>query len=289
MSGQPFIKMHGLGNDFVVLDNRSSAFRVQAEAARAVADRRTGVGCDQVISIEPATDPAADVFMRIHNPDGSEVGACGNGTRCVAALLFAETGKTEAMIETLGGLLHARAAANGRVSVDMGAPRLAWNEIPVAREMDTAHLELTLGPASAPVLSDPVGVNMGNPHAVFFVDDAEAIDLPTVGPMLERHPLFPERANISVAQVLSRDTIRLRVWERGAGITQACGSGACAAAVAGARRDLTERRVRIRLDGGELAIDWRADDHVDMTGPVATSYTGVLDPSLLPAGEGRAA
>ncbi len=289
MDGQAFIKMHGLGNDFVVLDHRSSAVRVGAAAARAIADRRTGVGCDQVISIEPAGNPAADAFMRIHNPDGGEVGACGNGTRCVAALLFAETGGTEAVIETLGGLLHARAAANGRVSVDMGAPKLGWDEIPVAHEMDTLRLELTLGPASAPVLSDPVGVNMGNPHAVFFVEDAKAIDLATVGPMLERHPLFPERANISVAEVLSPDAIRLRVWERGAGITQACGSGACATAVAAARRGLTERRVRIRLDGGELAIDWRADGHVDMTGPVATSYTGVLDPSLLPADEGRAA
>ena len=288
MDGYPFIKMHGLGNDFVVLDLRQRPLLLDAAQARRIGNRRTGVGCDQVIAIEPSS--RADAFMRIRNSDGEEVEACGNGTRCVASLLFAELGRQDAVIETVAGLLHATAAEHGQVCVDMGPARLLWNEIPLAREMDTLHVDLSIGPASAPVLSDPCCVNMGNPHAVFFVEDAEATDIMTVGPMLETHPLFPEKANIGFAQVLGRDNMRLRVWERGAGLTMACGSGACAAAVAAIRRGLTERRLRLQLDGGELQLEWReSDGHVLMTGPVATSFSGQLDPGLVAPGAARAA
>lgn len=279
MNELDFIKMHGIGNDFVVLDVRGREFRMDPLTARAVADRHTGVGCDQVISMEPSE--RADIFMRIHNHDGAEVGACGNATRCIGALMFEELGRKEITIETISGLLRAWSAGDGQVRVDMGPARLEWQQIPLAKAMDTLHVDLAIGPKSAPVLSDPVAVNMGNPHAVFFVDEAETVDLATVGPMLENHPLFPERANISVAQILSRDALRLRVWERGAGITQACGSGACAAVVAAARRDLTERRIGIHLDGGWLEVEWMDSGHVEMTGPVATSFTGVLDRSLI--------
>ncbi|MDP6344147.1 MAG: diaminopimelate epimerase [Alphaproteobacteria bacterium] len=278
--GQPFLKMHGLGNDFVVLDLRGTSLRVAQSLARAVADRRTGVGCDQVISVEPSD--RADAFMRIHNPDGSEAEACGNGTRCVASLLFAENGTDRAVIETRAGLLRATAAADDLITVDMGPAYLDWREIPLAEEVDTLHLPLSVGPASAPVLSDPCAVGMGNPHAVFFVEDVEAIDLATIGPMLESHPLFPERANIGIVQVRSHDDIRLRVWERGAGLTQACGSGACAALVACHRRDLAGRRAQVELNGGRLVVEWRADDgHVLMSGPVATSFSGLLDTTLM--------
>jgi diaminopimelate epimerase len=281
MSSLPFIKMHGLGNDFVVLDLRARAERITPTQARAIAERHSGVGCDQVISIEPSDNPDADAFMRIHNHDGGEVEACGNGTRCVASLLFAERGSDSVVIETLAGLLPARAAANGRVTVDMGRARLNWDEIPLAHEMDTLHVNLTAGPASAPVVSDPCCVGMGNPHAVFFVEDINGIDIPTIGSILETHPIFPERANIGFAQIRNRDNIRLRVWERGAGLTLACGSGACAAMVAAARRDLTERAARIEVDGGMLDMVWREDGHVEMTGPVATSFTGLLGDELL--------
>ncbi len=287
MNDLAFIKMHGIGNDFVVLDLRDRDFRMDPDTARAVADRHTGVGCDQVISMEPSA--RADIFMRIHNHDGAEVGACGNATRCIGALMFAETGRETIGIETISGLLRAWSAEDGKVRVDMGPARLDWQAIPLAREMDTLHVELSIGPKSAPVLADPVAVNMGNPHAVFFVDDAAAVDLATVGPMLEHHPLFPERANISVAQVVGPDALRLRVWERGVGITQACGSGACAAAVASARRGLTGRRVAVHLDGGALDVEWRDSGHVEMTGPVATSFTGLIDPSLIAARRDAAA
>jgi len=282
MSGLAFLKMHGLGNDFVVLDARASGFVVDAGLARRVADRHRGVGCDQVIVVEPSV--RADAFMRILNADGSEAGACGNATRCVADLLCAESGAGTCVVETVAGLLPARRLGPSRLAVDMGRPRLDWRDIPLARPMDTLHVDLAIGPASAPVLADPVAVNMGNPHAVFFVADAAAVDLATVGPMLEHHPLFPERANIGIAEVADERRLRLRVWERGVGITQACGSGACAAAVAAIRRGLTGRRVEVRLDGGSLAIDWPAPDAgVIMAGPVATSFTGILHPSLLEA------
>jgi diaminopimelate epimerase len=267
----PFVKMHGLGNDFVIIDARKTPVALDAAQARAIADRHTGVGCDQVIVIEPAKN-GADAFMRIRNADGGEVGACGNAARCVAALLMREGGGKAARIETASGPLTAQAGGNGLVTVDMGVPRFDWRDVPLAAPHDTLHVKFALGP-----LVDPVGLSMGNPHAVFFVPDAEAVDLAALGPQIERAPLFPERVNVGVCQVLARDRVRLRVWERGAGITKACGTGACAAAVAGARRGLTGRSVTVAVDGGELRIEWRADDHVMMTGPVATSFTGALE------------
>jgi diaminopimelate epimerase len=269
--GRPFIKMHGLGNDFVVVDARRNTFALDEAAARRIADRHTGVGCDQLIVIETPKAGMADAFMRIVNADGSEVGACGNATRCVADLLMKETGRDNLVIETAAGLLDVERASGGRVTVDMGRAKLDWRDIPLATACDTNHIPLTLGP-----LSDPVGVNMGNPHAVFFVSDAAAIDLASLGPVLERHPLFPERANIGVAQLLAPARLRLRVWERGAGITLACGSGACAALVAASRRGLVARKATVVADGGELDIEWLSDGHVLMTGPVATSFTGTL-------------
>lgn len=278
----PFIKMHGLGNDFVILDARERPVALDRAAIRAVADRRTGVGFDQLITLERSDK--ADIFMRIHNADGGEVAACGNASRCVAELVMRERGRRgRVVIETLAGLLESRDAEAGMIAVDMGAARLGWRDIPLARETDSLHVDLAVGPASAPVLADPCCVSMGNPHAVFFVADAEAVPLATVGPMLEHHPIFPERANISVAQVIDRGHVRLRVWERGAGITSACGTAACATGVAGFRRGLTDREVEIRLDGGALAIEWREDGHVIMTGPIAESFRGVLSPSLIEA------
>jgi diaminopimelate epimerase len=276
MSGRPFIKMHGLGNDFVVVDARSQPFPLTDATARAIADRREGVGCDQLLILEPPTNGSADVFLRIRNHDGGEVGACGNGTRCVASLVMGELGRDAIVIETAAGLLQAKAAGADRVTVDMGAARLGWDEIPLSEERDTLHLDVTNGP-----LVDPVGVNMGNPHAVFFVDDVESLPLAELGPPLEHHPLFPERANIGAAQLIGPDRLRLRVWERGAGLTRACGSGACAAAVAAARRGLTGRKVEVVLDGGSLVVEWREDGHVEMTGPVATAFTGELNGELL--------
>jgi diaminopimelate epimerase len=272
----PFLKMHGLGNDFVVLDGRRAAVTVDAAAARALADRRTGIGCDQVIVLERPRHPGAQVLMRIHNPDGGEAEACGNATRCVADLLRREIGSPQVRIETIAGLLEAKALSDGRVSVDMGPARTGWREIPLARAMDTERVDLSFGPLSMPVCS-----NIGNPHATFFVDDVEAIDLATLGPVLEHDPLFPQRANIGVAAVRDRRSIRLRVWERGAGITRACGSGACAALVAATRLGRTERRATVVLDGGSLDIAWREDRHVVMTGPVALSFQGEFDASLL--------
>ena len=267
-----FIKMHGLGNDFVVIDARRAAFPLDEARAHAIADRKTGIGCDQLIVIEAPQQEGADAFMRIHNADGGEVEACGNATRCVAALLMDETGGERVAIETAAGLLEARPASGGRISVDMGKARLEWREIPLASAQDTLHVDLALGN-----LADPVCTNMGNPHATFFVADAMSVDLASLGPLLEHHKLFPERANIGVAQVLSPERLRLRVWERGVGITRACGTGACAALVAASRRGLVGRRAEIVLDGGALTIEWRADGHVLMTGPVATSFKGSFD------------
>jgi diaminopimelate epimerase len=275
MSSRPFIKMHGLGNDFVVVDARHQPFPLTDALAKAIADRREGVGCDQLLILEPPTNGSADVFMRIRNHDGGEVGACGNGTRCVAALVMGELGREAIVIETAAGLLKAKAAGDHRVTVDMGAAGLDWRDIPLSEERDTLHLEIGSGP-----LADPVGVNMGNPHAVFFVDDVEGLPMEELGPPLEHHALFPERANIGAAQVIGPDKLRLRVWERGAGLTRACGTGACAAAVAAARRGLTGRKVEVVLDGGTLTLNWREDGHVEMTGPVATAFHGELNGAL---------
>lgn len=268
-----FHKMQGLGNDFVVLDRRSGKLSLSPAQIRRIADRRLGVGCDQLLCIEPSDK--ADVFMRVYNADGSEVGACGNGTRCIARLVMEEIGSNRVRVETAAGVLTVSAGVQG-YTVDMGRPRFGWDEIPLARPMDTLALDLALGP-----LGLPVAVNLGNPHAVFFVDDAEAVPLAELGPKLEHDPLFPERANIGVAEVRDRRTIRLRVWERGAGLTAACGSGACAALVAAARRDLTERAADVHLDGGVLRIAWTDDDRVLMTGPAKHSFRGQLDPEML--------
>jgi diaminopimelate epimerase len=278
MAKVPFLKMHGLGNDFVVLDFRCTAVPVSAEGVRALADRRTGIGCDQLILLEPPHHPAAQLLMHIRNSDGSAAEACGNATRCVASLLYRETGEPHIRIETAVGLLEAETLPDGRISVDMGPVRTGWREIPLARPMDTDFVELSAVPLSAAVCT-----NIGNPHATFFVNDVAAIDLARLGPRLENDALFPQRANIGIAAVRDRGHIRLRVWERGAGITPACGSGACAAFVAAHRRGLADRRGCVELDGGGLDIAWRKDGHVIMTGPAAMSFEGTFDSNLLAA------
>jgi diaminopimelate epimerase len=268
-----FVKMHGCGNDFVVFDERSGPLGLTSARAAAIADRRTGVGCDQFITIEPAPAGSnADAFMRIRNPDGEEAGACGNATRCVVDLLARETGRRAQVIRTVAGNLPSEALPDGRVRVDMGPARLEWSDIPLARPMDTLHLDLAAGP-----LADPAAASMGNPHATFFVRDVSRVPVADLGPALEHDALFPERANIGFAQIIASDRIRLRVWERGAGLTLACGSGACAALVNAHRRGLAGRRAAVVVDGGELEIEWREDGHVLMTGPVATCFTGEID------------
>jgi diaminopimelate epimerase len=271
-----FRKMHGIGNDFVVLDQRRDPVAIGSAGARALADRHTGIGCDQLLLIEPPRHPEAHIFLRILNPDGGEAEACGNGTRCVATLIAAETGRRVVAIETVAGLLTATIDKGGIATVDMGEPRFGWRDIPLSREMDTLHADLRCGP-----LADPVCTNMGNPHATFFVEDADAIDLAQLGPELEHDKLFPERANIGVATVRDRTTMRFRVWERGAGITRACGSGACAAMVAAHRRSLVDERVTVKLDGGDLAIAWPGRGPVLMSGPTAEIFEGTFDAGLL--------
>jgi diaminopimelate epimerase len=275
-----FRKMHGAGNDFVIVDTRGRP-NLSEQEARALADRRLGIGCDQVIGLELAEISGAgqgpDIFMRIRNPDGSEAGACGNATRCVAELLRETTGRTALTIRTIAGDLPATYQGQGRWSVDMGEPRLTWRDVPLADPTDTLAVPLAIEDLPA-----PAALSMGNPHATFFVDDLTDTDIPRLGPILEHAPIFPERANIGFAQILAPDAkggdrIRLRVWERGAGLTLACGSGACAALVNAARRGLTARAATLLLDGGELRIEWRDDGHVIMTGPTATAFTGTIE------------
>ena len=274
-----FVKMHGCGNDFVVFDERSAPLGLTPTRVAALSDRRRGIGCDQFITIEPPSPGSnADAFMRIRNPDGAEAGACGNATRCVVSLLADETGRAHQVIRTVAGNLPSDQHADGSVTVDMGPARLDWTDVPLARRMDTLHVDLALG-----TVTDPAACNMGNPHATFFVDDVEALPIDTLGPALEYDALFPERANIGFAEIHAPDRIRLRVWERGAGLTLACGSGACAALVNAHRRGLVGRRATIQMDGGELGIEWRADGHVLMTGPVATAFTGQVDLAAYPA------
>jgi diaminopimelate epimerase len=273
-----FVKMHGCGNDFVVLDERAAPLGITPARAAALADRRRGIGCDQLIIIEPAPEGSnADAFMRIRNPDGAEAGACGNATRCVVERLAAETGRRHLVIRTVAGNLPADLLDDGRVTVDMGPAGLNWTDVPLARRMDTLHLDLAVGP-----VANPAACSMGNPHATFFVRDVEALSIDTLGPALECDPLFPERANIGFAEVLGPERLRLRVWERGAGLTLACGSGACAALVNAHRRELVGRRATVVMDGGELQIEWRDDGHVLMTGPVATAFTGSVDLAAYP-------
>jgi len=273
---RPFLKMNGLGNDFVVVEARSQPFAPSAEEVRAIADREGGIGCDQLIAIEPAVGEA-DVRVRFWNADGEEVGACGNGSRCVGWLVMEASGRDAAVLEVGGRLLRTSRAGDHMVSVDMGEPGLDWTDIPLDEPMDTRGIELQVGPIDAPLLHTPGAVSMGNPHVVFFVDDIETAPVREVGPMIEHHRLFPEGVNVGFAQVKARDHIRLRVWERGAGLTKACGTGACAALVACARRGLTDRKARLELDGGDLTIEWReADGHVIMTGPASLDFSGTL-------------
>lgn len=268
-----FLKMHGLGNDFVIFDGRAGApLYLSTEMIRSLGDRHTGVGFDQMVIISPPKSAQADVFMSIFNSDGSEVGACGNATRCVADVLMRETGRSEAALETMAGILKARRAGAGRVCVDMGKVRLGWQDIPLSEEQDTLSLGLSEG-----MLKAPVAVNVGNPHAVFFVQQLEEVPLEKFGPLIENHPLFPEKTNVEVVRIDSWNALTMQVWERGVGITRACGTGACAAAVAAARRGLTGRKVSVTLEGGVLDIEWReADDHVLMTGAVEEVFTGTL-------------
>lgn len=273
---RPFLKMNGLGNEFVVVEARDGGFRPTEDQVRAWADRsRGGPGFDQLIAIE-ASDKA-DAFMRVWNADGSQVETCGNALRCVGWLLMEASGRDEATIDTLGGLTRATRAGDKRVSVDVGEPRLRWDQVPLAEEMDTRNIELQVGPIDNPHLHTPGAVSMGNPHVVFFVEDAEAAPVREAGSLIEHHPLFPEGVNVGFAQAKSRDRIRLKVWERGAGQTKACGTGACAALVASHRRGLVDRKAVMELDGGELEVEWReADNRVIMTGPVAIDGTGTL-------------
>jgi diaminopimelate epimerase len=271
-----FCKMHGLGNDFVVIDERVEPVALTPAQVRRIADRRRGVGFDQLLIIEPTTTHGADVFMRILNPDGGEAKACGNGTRCVADLVMREMGRDDIVIDTVAGTIGCRRNPDDSITCDMGQARTEWRDIPLAKEVDTAHLPLSIGE-----VGNPVAVGMGNPHVVFFVDDAESVDLTRLGPVVESHSLFPDRTNVEFAQIVGPDTVRMRVWERGAGVTQACGSGACATAVAAHRRGLTGRLVRVQLDGGDLMIEWLSDGRVTMTGPSAAVFTGVFDPAFL--------
>ena len=268
-----FLKMHGLGNDFVVFDARGSHLALDKRSARALADRRFGVGCDQVIVIG-AGRGNVDAVMRIYNADGGEVESCGNATRCVARLLMEETDRDRVVIDTPGAELVCIDAGGGNVTVDMGPARLEWTEIPLARAVDTSDFEIRAGDKSFRATA----VNVGNPHCVLFDADAETVPVAEIGPRIETHEMFPSRTNVEFVTVKDRGHVRMRVWERGAGITSACGTGACAAAVAAYRRGFCDRKVEVTLDGGVLAIEWReSDGHVLMTGPATLAYRGDVD------------
>jgi diaminopimelate epimerase len=282
LAGHAFVKMNGLGNEIVVVDLRGEKAVVTAAEARAAA-QPDGAPYDQLMALHAPRTPGTDAYVRIYNSDGSEAGACGNGMRCVADILFKETGKAALTFETRAGLLNCWQGEAPLVStVDMGRPHFAWNEIPLSEKFeDTRAIELQIGPIDRPILHSPSAVSMGNPHAIFWVDDVDAYDLARIGPLLENHPMFPERANISLCAIKSREHIVVRTWERGAGLTRACGSAACAAAVAAARLKRTGRRLTVTLPGGDLGIEWRErDDHVLMTGPVQYEYEGRFDPAL---------
>jgi diaminopimelate epimerase len=267
--GLPFLKMHGAGNDFVVIDTRATDVSVTARLARALADRHRGVGFDQLAVISAGQD--ADLDLTFYNADGSISGACGNATRCIARHEMDRTGALALTLRTARGILQAVDAGAGLTSVNMGAPQLNWDKIPLARAMDTLAL---------PIAGNPTATGMGNPHCTFFVDDADAVDLETRGAEMEHHPLYPERTNVQFAHLLAPDHLRMRVWERGVGVTLASGSSSCATAVAAARRGLTGRKVTIDLDGGRIFIDWRADG-VWMTGPTMTVFSGILSSEFL--------
>ncbi|MBI1273088.1 MAG: diaminopimelate epimerase [Alphaproteobacteria bacterium] len=274
-----FRKMHGLGNDFVILDSRKTGFVPDLAMRLHLAERRRGIGCDQLIVMLPPRTAGADAYIAIFNADGGEENTCGNATRCVGRLLFEETGKDSAVIETAAGLLPVR-RVNDLVEVDLATPKTGWNEIPLAVEQDTQKVDFAMPP-----LTDPCCVNVGNPHAVFFVPGVDVIPLAALGPQIETHPLFPRRVNVEIAQVLGPEKIRMRVWERGVGITMACGSGACAVLVAAVRRGLIAGRgAEILLDGGSLRVEWReSDNRVLLTGGTALVCSGVIAPELLAA------
>lgn len=275
----PFLKMHGLGNDFVVFDARKQALALDAATACALADRRLGIGCDQVIVIEPGTE-RADAAMSIRNADGGEVESCGNAARCVARLLMEELGRGEVRIDTPGGLLVCSDAGSGLVTVDMGAPQLIWDKVPLARPADTNNFALNVDGTEHIVAA----VSVGNPHCVLFVDDTETAPVDSLGPRIETHPMFPNRTNVEFVSVRDRGHLRMRVWERGAGITRACGTGTCAAAVAAHRRGLTDAKVEVELDGGVLIIELReSDGHILMTGPSSQPFRGEVDLEALTA------
>jgi diaminopimelate epimerase len=269
--GLPFMKMHGLGNDFVVIDSRGRGAVTTPALARALGDRNRGVGFDQLAEMRDSAE--ADIALDFWNNDGTRAGACGNATRCVADYVMQGTGRDAITLRTVRGELVAVRRGDGMVSVNMGQPQLGWAEIPLSDDVDTLHL---------PLPGDPVGVGMGNPHCVFFVADAEGVDVAREGARVEHDPLFPQATNVEFVSVAAPGRLRMRVWERGTGITLACGSGACAAAVAAHRRGLTARRVTIALDGGQIEVDWR-DDGVWMTGPTAHVFNGVLTPAFLAA------
>jgi diaminopimelate epimerase len=280
LANHAFSKMNGIGNEIVVVDLRDSRGGVTPDDARAVA---SAVPYDQLMVLQPPRLSGTAAFISIYNSDGSEAGACGNGMRCVVKKLFEATGAAAATFETRAGLLNCwQGPVSDLYTVDMGAPKFDWQDIPLAEEFrDTRYIELQIGPIDAPILHSPSAVNMGNPHAIFWVDDVHAYDLSRVGPLLENHPIFPDRANITLAHIVDRDHITIRTWERGAGLTKACGSAACATAVAAARLKRANRIVQIALPGGDLAIEWRErDDHVLMTGPATSEYEGRFDPAL---------
>ena len=287
LANMHFWKMNGLGNEIVVLDLRGKNISVSEAEARAIG-RGEGLRFDQLMVMQDPRRAGTESFVKIYNIDGSEAGACGNGTRCVAWALMRDNDRKRLTVETIAGLLECRRTGEWSFSVDMGEPRLKWDEIPLRDPFfDTRNIELQIGPIDAPILHTPSAVSMGNPHAIFWVDDVEAYNLEKIGPMLEAHPIFPEKANISLAHVVARDHIILKVWERGVGLTRACGTAACAAVVAAARKDLTDRKARVTLPGGDLTIDWRRnDDHVIMTGPVELEFEGRFAPELF---EGAAA
>lgn len=269
-----YLKMNGLGNEFIVLQNNGARLELLPEKICAINSQKN-MGFDQLLSIEPSE--IADIYMGIWNNDGSEVAACGNGTRAVAWAYLKATGKENVEIETKAGILSAKLIGEKMVAVDMGKPRLNWDEIPLSEEMQTIRMELQIGPIDDPLYWGPSAVSMGNPHCIFFVDNAENVALDKIGPMIEFHPLFPEQTNVEFAQIIDRRTIRMRVWERGVGITRACGTGACATLVAAVRRKLCDRKANIILDGGTLQIEWREDDHVIMTGAVELDGRGNID------------
>ncbi len=273
-----YLKMNGLGNDFVVLDGRKNALKPSSDQVRWIADREQGIGCDQLIIMDAPKSAPSDIFVRIFNSDGGEVEACGNAMRCVAALLAKETGRSSFIIETRAGILSAK--VNGEVvTVDMGKPKFDWQLIPLSEEFgDTRGIELQIGPIDNPVLHTPSVVNVGNPHAIFWVNkDPNEYDLERFGPLLENHPIFPERANISLAQVLSRKRVKIVIWERGGGLTKACGTAACAVVAAGARKQILERKITVNLPGGNLGLEWRqSDDHILMSGPWELEGEGEL-------------